>query len=72
MRAVVERKPARDRGGIKRQQADIALQRYIPALCGDKPQRSGWDGEIVGLEAHIKETANDPDSIDVENCTFQH
>jgi hypothetical protein len=39
------------------------------ALCGDKPTISSWDGEVVGLESHLRETANDPDSIDVEQCT---
>ncbi len=70
MRAVIDRKQRAIAGGIKRQKADIAAAEVYRALCGDKPQRSGWDGEIVGLEAHIKQTANDPDSIDVENCTL--
>lgn len=39
------------------------------AVCGEEPVRSGWDGEIVGLEAHIGQFAHDPGSIDVENCT---
>jgi hypothetical protein len=38
-------------------------------LCGDKPLVSAWDGEVPGLEQALRETANDPDSIDVEKCT---
>lgn len=50
----------------------VAGQQALRALmdqCGAAPKVSQWDGELVGLEAHIEETANDPDSIDVENCT---
>lgn len=39
------------------------------ALCGDKPGLSAWDGEVIGLESQLRESANDPDSIDVEKCT---
>lgn len=53
----------------RKQQAANAAAEMYEKLCGDKPERSGWDGEIIGLERHIKETANDPDSIDVEKCT---
>lgn len=39
------------------------------AVCGEKPLVSSWDGEVVGLESSLRESANDPDSIDVEKCT---
>ena len=45
-----------------------AAQAYR-ALCGEAPVVSSWDGALVGLTSAIKETANDPDSIDVSRCT---
>ena len=39
------------------------------ALCGEAPRVSSWDGAPVGLESAIKKIANDPDSIDVSDCT---
>lgn len=48
----------------KRKQAEA-----YAALCGTAPTISAWDGEVVGLESALKETAHDPDSIDVEHCT---
>jgi len=39
------------------------------AICGPEPVLSPFDGEVVGLESALQETAHDPDSIDVENCT---
>lgn len=38
-------------------------------LCGEKPEISSWDGEIIGLEAVIRRNAHDPSSIDVEKCS---
>lgn len=37
--------------------------------CGDKPERSAWDGAIIGLESELKENAHDPSSIDVSACS---
>jgi hypothetical protein len=48
--------------------AKAAAQTYL-TLCGDAPKVSSWDGALVGLELKIKETAHDPDSIDVSECT---
>jgi hypothetical protein len=39
------------------------------ARCGEAPKINAWDGELVGLEAMLKQTAHDPGSIDVEDCT---
>lgn len=41
----------------------------LMATCGDRPRRSQWDGEIIGIESAVKRTAHDPGSIDIENCT---
>ena len=31
---------------------------------------TGWNGdELMGAEAYLQETANDPDSIEVRRCT---
>jgi hypothetical protein len=52
-----------------KRQAEQQKQALYAALCGEKPTVSGWDGSLIGLESALKETANDPDSIDVKNCT---
>lgn len=52
----------------KRKKLEAEAAAYA-ALCGSEPTRSGWDGEIVGLESVLERTAHDPDSIDVSSCT---
>jgi hypothetical protein len=49
--------------------AQEAKKAAYAAVCGEQPTVSGWDGALIGLESALKETANDPDSIDVKNCT---
>jgi len=53
--------PALEKARIEREALTYA--------CGDKPERSQWDGEIVGLGSHLKEFAHDPSSIDVSDCS---
>ena len=48
---------------------EIAKQAAYIAVCGDKPICGGWDGECAGLESFVRESAHDPDSIDVEACS---
>jgi hypothetical protein len=43
------------------------IQAYFTS-CGTKPQR-WFDGGVRAAETFMKQNANDPDSIDVENCT---
>lgn len=70
LRATAESKRKAIGSRVKRQQLEIAKAELYATMCGDKPVRSEWDGEIVGLERHLKEAAHDPSSIDVENCTL--
>ncbi len=51
-------------------QAKEAKEAAYAAVCGEKPVVSGWDGELIGVASVLKESANDPDSIDVKNCTI--
>jgi hypothetical protein len=53
----------------KKRKDEEEKQKAYAAVCGEKPAISPWDGEVIGLESTLKETANDPDSIDVEKCT---
>jgi hypothetical protein len=47
-----------------------AEQEALWAVCGGQPPtRSGWDNAYYGVERHLKQTAHDPDSIDVETCS---
>ena len=49
-------------------QAKEAKEAAYATLCGEKPA-IGWGGDLIGVEYVLKETANDPDSIEVKNCT---
>jgi hypothetical protein len=63
---------AQEAAAKKREQAEEkarAAQQAYQQLCGEAPVASAWDGEVIGLARTIKETANDPDSIEVTNCT---
>lgn len=70
MRATVESKRRAIASRVQKQEMQEAAARLYEKACGDKPRLSPWDGEVVGLEDHLKETANDPSSIDVEKCTI--
>ncbi|MGE0324086.1 MAG: DUF4339 domain-containing protein [Polyangiaceae bacterium] len=59
----VERKKLEKEAEERRKQ-----EKYV-AACGEAPQISPWDGEVVGLESVLARSAHDPDSIDVETCT---
>jgi hypothetical protein len=50
-------------------QAKEAKEAAYAAVCGEKPGLSAWDGELIGVASVLKESANDPDSIEVKNCT---
>ena len=42
----------------------------LSLVCGDRaPVVGGWDGELVGAERYMRQTAHDPGSIDVEHCS---
>lgn len=60
---------ATEKRRLKKEEEQRAKDEAYAALCGPAPVVGAWDGELVGLERALKETANDPDSIDVENCT---
>jgi hypothetical protein len=53
---------------VAEEEAKAEAQAYL-ALCGDSPVISSWDGEMIGLASTIRESAHDPDSIDVSKCT---
>jgi hypothetical protein len=53
--------------GRVEKQADRRLQYMLS--CGNQPTLSGWDGGNSEAESLVKQTAHDPDSIDVEHCT---
>lgn len=65
--AAERKRLAREEARRREEEAKAAA---YSALCGERPQVSQWDGEVVGLERHVQQTAHDPDSIDVENCTI--
>ena len=59
---------------LKAENAKIEAERRrarkkLVELCGPKPLRSGWDGEIPAAETYVEEQAHDPGSIEVTNCT---
>jgi len=61
------KKPAeREEAALEKAENERKLLAYV---CGDKPERSSWDGAIIGLESNLKEFAHDPKSIDVSDCS---
>lgn len=42
----------------------------LALLCGPKPLQSGWDGSLPAVKDYLRESANDPDSIEVSDCTI--
>lgn len=41
----------------------------LEAKFGPRPEQSGWDGSYSEVKRHLKQFANDPDSIKIESCT---
>jgi hypothetical protein len=41
----------------------------LEAACGEKPERARRDGKIYGLRDTLAKLADDPDSVEVSNCT---
>ena len=39
------------------------------ARFGPAPKRSSWDGSVYEVKQYLKKVANDPESIDIQNCT---
>lgn len=69
LKATVEARRRAIASRVKKQHAAQEAAEAYRQICGDAPELSAWDGEVVGLEGHIRQTAHDPSSIDVENCT---
>lgn len=46
-----------------------ARARDLLQLCGDPPVMSAWDGGLGSAERFVRQTAHDPDSINIENCS---
>jgi phage gp37-like protein len=68
--AALERRRAGIRRQVERAQRELAEEQAYLALCGAEPPLLGaWDGELMGSETFLAESAHDPGSIDVENCT---
>lgn len=66
----LDRQRARYRRQVDRAQRAENERIARIAVCGDRPPLiGGFDGELVGSESYVARAANDPDSIDVANCT---
>lgn len=69
----VDRRRRQIRAQVQRQIAEEtraeALRVYLATRCGQAPNLGIWDGELQGSEAYVRQSAHDPDSVDVENCT---
>ncbi len=49
-------------------QAEIIERRRISRI-GEKPVGSAWDGSYSVIEDYLRSIANDPDSIDIQECS---
>jgi len=54
---------------VKQEQKKKAEAEALALVCGDKPTVDPWDGGMIAVDRYFKNTANDPSSIDSENCT---
>ena len=54
------------KGKIEKRDIRIAAEKIF---YGEIPIQSAWDGSYYEVERYLKSVANDPDSIDIENCT---
>lgn len=55
---------------VPREVLEAGIPPDIAARCGaERPSLSVFEGELIGSESYVAQTAHDPDSIDVENCT---
>jgi hypothetical protein len=66
--AVAAQRKREEKKAAERREKELKAELYA-TLCGASPGLSVWDGALIGLESALKETANDPASIDVKNCT---
>lgn len=60
------RKEAAEQARMEKEQREAEA---LAQLCGDRPMPDAWDAGIAAVESYMKMNANDPDSIDDENCT---
>lgn len=68
--SVVDRRRRSIHRAVVAAQRAEAERLALSVVCGDDPPVvGGWDGELVGAERYLRQTAHDPGSIDVENCT---
>lgn len=66
----IDRRRSSIRSQVERAEIEQRAREIYAAMCGSEPPVLGpWDGELMGAERVLAETANDPDSIDVERCT---
>ncbi len=63
---LLKRPAAREEAALQKARIEREAVAYA---CGEKPERSAWDGAIIGLESALKENAHDPRSIDVSACS---
>lgn len=70
--ALLERRRVAIQSRVRREQTEAtaraAAGAALAARCGGNPGL-GWDDELGGSEAYVRQGANDPGSIDVSACT---
>jgi len=59
-------KVKQEKAKIEKEKSEVAA---LTALCGPQPTRSEWDGEVPAATLYLKESAHDPDSIKVTECS---
>lgn len=47
---------------------DVTVDDLI-AKCGKRPEKSDWDGSVVGVKRYVQSTVGDPDAVKIEGCT---
>jgi hypothetical protein len=54
----------------KKQEAADQKAAALADNRGPMPQVSAWDGSVIAVERYLKPRLNDPDSLDMANCTM--
>ncbi|MCB9666275.1 MAG: hypothetical protein H6732_19350 [Alphaproteobacteria bacterium] len=53
----------------KKAQDEAAAAEALRTMCGTSPTISSWDGELLGAARFLRESAHDPGSIEVTDCS---
>lgn len=54
---------------LEKEKREQEQREALIAKFGEAPTRSAWDGSYYAVKGYLKRVANDPDSIEIDDCT---